>query len=626
MIFKRPKKGELFSEVFQDIYWSTEGGLEEKKYIFLEGNDLENKFKSEKNFSILELGFGAGLNFFTTLELFAKNRKQDSKLNYISCEKYLLDEKTHREVLNDFPEIEVYTDNFFQKYKDLNPRYIEVHFPEFGVNLQILKGDALTNLKELETEIDCFYLDGFSPSKNPELWNKEIFFELARIGKENSSFATYSVSRSVKDALTESGFEWKESKGFGKKKGMLSGKLKNKLNRSNILSKEYSKRNHTKKIAIIGAGLAGSSVAYRLARLGYSIDLYDKKNSYAMAASGNKAAIFSPIHSIDRTPLSTLGEISYYDLLDEVEILKKDKNLEFQKTGVEEYYLIEEKDRIQKGIESHHWDSEIAYIKESNKDSKYFSVFYPNSGWLNPISLVKARLETIPKLETFFETEILSIKKLENEWELVSNKGKKVYEQIVFASSIEQIYSDYFKLPIRSFRGQVTEFKDQNFEKNVIIFDTGYQIPLEDSVLLGATYDREESEEPSAKLSNLLKERHQKFFTEKTLGDILSERIGFRATTPDHLPIAGRIYDEKEIKNKFQEIWKTNFKYNEMLPILDGLYLLTGLGSRGVLFSGILGEHIASLVYGKNSPIPNSVHSNIHPARFFFRDLKRKRI
>ena len=218
-IFSTPR-----SLYFDDIYYNVDGGLAEKYYVFIDGNNLPQRFEnSEKNFNILELGFGTGLSFLLTAIEFAKF-DTPYELNFTSTELYPLDINEIEIALRNWTEL--YSNKITQTFLDLYKKSDltkDIKIKLGNVNLHILVGDARETLKTVNEMQDCFYLDGFAPSKNPVMWGENVFSQVKRLAAENSTATTYSVSRLVKDILTFAGFKYSKRKGFGKKREMIIG-------------------------------------------------------------------------------------------------------------------------------------------------------------------------------------------------------------------------------------------------------------------------------------------------------------------------------------------------------------------------------------------------------------------
>jgi tRNA 5-methylaminomethyl-2-thiouridine biosynthesis bifunctional protein len=212
------------SNNFGDIYYDIEDGLAEKHYVFIKGNNLISKFNQmNEDFNILELGFGTGLSFLLTALEFSKINSK-FKLNFTSTELYPLNFADINKALSNWQDL--YNTNivttFLEQYKNADlTKDIIINID--NIKLTILVGDVQKTLKNLDTKQDCFYFDGFSPTLNPIMWSEDVFMQIARLGKQNSSFSTYSASRIVKDIVTFAGFSYTKQKGFGKKRDMLIG-------------------------------------------------------------------------------------------------------------------------------------------------------------------------------------------------------------------------------------------------------------------------------------------------------------------------------------------------------------------------------------------------------------------
>lgn len=212
------------STAFDDIYYNVDGGLEEKKYVFIQANKLPIKFAELSNdINVLELGFGTGLSFLLTALEYNKHNA-NYNLNFTSTELYPLSYTELDSALAVWEDLykESFVQKFLEEYKKVDlSKNIEIKID--NINLTILIGDARETLKTLKTKQHCFYLDGFAPSKNPVMWGEEVFAEISRLAEVNSSATTYACSRQVKDILNFAGFEFYKQKGFGKKREMIIG-------------------------------------------------------------------------------------------------------------------------------------------------------------------------------------------------------------------------------------------------------------------------------------------------------------------------------------------------------------------------------------------------------------------
>jgi tRNA U34 5-methylaminomethyl-2-thiouridine-forming methyltransferase MnmC len=202
------------SRAFDDPYFSLGGGLAETRHVFLSGNNLPERFRD--GFHIAELGFGTGLNLLATLLA----HQGEGHLSYTSFEAFPLPAPDIARALTAFPETSQIAQPFLTQW---GAGATTLHFP--NLTATVILGDARETLPRWEGKADAWFLDGFSPAKNPELWSPEILTEVARHTKPEGTFATYTAAGHVRRALTDAGFTVTRQPGFGTKRHMTTGHL-----------------------------------------------------------------------------------------------------------------------------------------------------------------------------------------------------------------------------------------------------------------------------------------------------------------------------------------------------------------------------------------------------------------
>lgn len=215
-------KGAPRSKHFNDVYFSAVDGLAETNYVFLEKNNLPENWKDKEQFVICETGFGTGLNFLAAWKLWDKTTKPDQRLHFISIEKFPLSADQIKNYLepwaNEFPD---HLDQMLNHYPILTPGFHRLNFE--NITLTLIFDDANQALPRLNANVDCWFLDGFKPSENPDMWSDTVFQTMANLSQEGTSFATFTAAGFVKRGLREAGFDVKKVKGFGTKRDMLIG-------------------------------------------------------------------------------------------------------------------------------------------------------------------------------------------------------------------------------------------------------------------------------------------------------------------------------------------------------------------------------------------------------------------
>lgn len=214
-----------FSKQFQDIYFSTEDGLAETEYVFLTQNHLATRMGDSENLTIIETGFGSGLNFLCTWKLWQECAKNNTRLNFVSIEKYPLKPEDLAQSLSLFPTLDTLSQQVIAQYQ---PNTLGLHCLDFAsgkIHLQLWIGDVSDILPQLNTPADAWFLDGFAPTKNPDMWQSDLFKHMARLSKPQTTFSTFTSAGIVRRGLQSAGFQVHKISGFGKKREMLCGEF-----------------------------------------------------------------------------------------------------------------------------------------------------------------------------------------------------------------------------------------------------------------------------------------------------------------------------------------------------------------------------------------------------------------
>ncbi|MEP2027398.1 MAG: tRNA (5-methylaminomethyl-2-thiouridine)(34)-methyltransferase MnmD [Paracoccaceae bacterium] len=206
------------STQFDDPYFSLENGLEETRHVFLQGSDLPARFRD--GFHIAELGFGTGLNFFATCQSWTESKLQ-GHLFYTSFEAFPMTTNDMSKALNAFPELSGTAAALIANWNGKSgPQQVAQH-----ISLNLVVGDARNTLPKWCGQADAWFLDGFSPAKNPELWEPSLMCAVADHTAPGGTVATYTAAGSVRRGLEEAGFAVTRSKGYGRKRHMTQAVL-----------------------------------------------------------------------------------------------------------------------------------------------------------------------------------------------------------------------------------------------------------------------------------------------------------------------------------------------------------------------------------------------------------------
>lgn len=305
-------QGQPLSSAYDDVYFSRESGLEETRYVFLQHNRLVERFTALREHDCMvvgETGFGTGLNFLCCWQLFERQAPSDARLHFISAERFPLQPTDLQQALALWPELEDYSRELLHAYQVIQPGMQTLLLAGGRVPLTLLVGEACEQLAQLDGQVDAWFLDGFAPAKNPDMWTETLFSQLARLSAPGATLATFTSAGFVRRGLQAAGFAMQRTPGFGRKREMLCGQLENAplAEWQAPWFARPSRRLSAKKHAIVvGAGLAGCATARSLANRGWQVTVLEREARIAGQASGNAQGMLYLKLSAAHTPLSQL--------------------------------------------------------------------------------------------------------------------------------------------------------------------------------------------------------------------------------------------------------------------------------------------------------------------------------
>src|SRR5689334_19499568 len=220
---ERSESGTPYSSEFGDIYHSEAGGLAQARYVFLGGNDLPNRWRGREAFTILETGFGLGLNFLAAWDAWRADPQRCARLHFASVERRPFDRAQLAQALAPFTELAPLATALERGWPAPLAGFHRIHFDGGRVILTLLFGEAEALLPQLVARPDAFFLDGFAPARNPGMWSPAVVRELARLAAPDATLATWTVAGGVRSALIDAGFSVEKRPGFAGKREMLAG-------------------------------------------------------------------------------------------------------------------------------------------------------------------------------------------------------------------------------------------------------------------------------------------------------------------------------------------------------------------------------------------------------------------
>lgn len=485
---------------FGDIYFSTDGGLDETRSVFLTGCGLPERWHDKTVFTVAELGFGSGLNFLATWQLWTKTAKPKQRLHFVSIEKFPFDCTQLTRALSAWPELEPLSQQLITQWPG---RVKGLHRLNFGpVTLTLVHEDVMAGLDQIDNlKADAWFLDGFSPSGNPAMWSEVVMERIARCTAPGARLATFSVAGAVRNALQQAGFTVRKMPGFGRKRHRLEADYQGNM---------PIDRTQIEHALIVGAGIAGRSLARSLHQRHLAFDIIDDYKQ--PAASGNPAALVKPRFDLQDRPESRFFLSAY---------------LHAQRSYPEKAIL----------------DTGIRQLPKSEKDTLRFQKL------INLCPLGEGHLDWKEDALWIESATVIDPSKIFDDFDIREEtfdpkKNYSKYSHMFLASGygIRQLAPE---LGLRFSRGQLS------WAKPIWTRPTaygGYAINLDGAALVGATHDRLDERDPfelreTDDIRNL-----------SALADISGQtvhplnrtsRASTRVTTADTLPLLAELTPKK---------------------------------------------------------------------------------
>ncbi len=642
--------GQPFSVDFDDVYFSRESGLAETRYVFLEHNRLAERWAElgdQSSFCIVETGFGTGLNFLCAWQLWDAAAPIGARLHFISTEKFPLHPDDMRRALALWPELGPWVDQLLAQYDDLAPGWHRLSLAGGRVTLTLLVGDLLETLVELDASVDAWFLDGFAPARNPEMWTPALYLQMARLSAPNASLATFTAVGHVKRGLQEAGFGMRKVSGYGRKRHMLCGTRNDE--RPSVWAApwfaRHSRRPSQRHALVIGAGLAGCCTAWALARRGWTVQVLERHSNPAAEASGNPQGILYCKLSPHQTPLSRFVQSSYaYSLRLLREVLPQSE-FTWKACGVLQLASGPKEEARLRALASQGYPEGFLHGVDRAEASELAGVtvpagglFFPQAGWVHPPALCRALLEH-PSISLLANAEVTRLAQDAEGWRALDASGALLAAApvvVVSGAADTRQLEALAHLPLKAIRGQITHLPatDQSQALRTVLCAEGYVSPAragEHHIGASFRFDRLDSE-PSAEenLSNL--DLLEKLSPElagylsggAADGAALRARAALRCSTPDYLPLIGPVVNASRFCEQYAPLGKdASRRLEDPAPWLEGLYVNAAHGSRGLISCPLSGELIAAWLENEPLPLPRPVAEAVHPSRFLLRNLIR---
>jgi len=652
------------STLFDDIYRSrgfhgADRGLLQARHVFLQGCGLWSAegtplaWQGQRQWHVLETGFGLGLSFLATWQAWQRDPQRPDRLFFTSIEAWPVSAQDILRSAAAWPELQPLADTLAKAWRGLLPGVHRLVFEGGRVQLTLCIGPVDKMLRELDVAADSVFLDGFSPEVNPEMWSLHTLKAVARLCRIGTRAASWCVKRSVREELTQCGFEVARTDGLPPKAHRLEAVFRPAWTPRSRLrvgtAGAVSDRDETRpdqigsmpdQIAVgdrscngrtalvLGAGLSGSAVACSLARRGWAVTVLDAGDGVGAGASGLPAGLTVPHVSPDDSVLSRITRAGVRATLQRcAELLPQGSDWAW--TGVLEH-RVEGKRALPEGpawpAQGHEWSTpaRAENIAKAGLPPDAQALWHGMAAWLRPRQLVAAQLAT-PGITVQWGARVQALRRGVRGWQALDAHGQVLAEaeQLIVAGGYDTLallsaLPHALTLPLNPLRGQISmgaltdlpQSRRQNWPEVPVnghgSFISGVPLPPawggQPGWYLGSTFERactepvvrdEDHAANHARLATLLPGLSEAMQPAFAPGRVMAW-AGVRCTLPDRLPAVG-LPDPGR--------W-------------PGLQVCTGMGARGISLSVLGGELIAAQVEGEPLPLEASLLPRLSALRF----------
>lgn len=585
------------SSRFGDVYFNREDGLAESRHVFLRPNRLAERFEAvpaEGSFVVAESGFGTGLNFLATWQAWREHAtNQSATLHFVSVERFPLQRDDLVRALALWPELASLAAELADKYPPMTRGAHRILLDGGRVRLTLYLGDIKEAWQGLQFKADAWFLDGFSPACNPEMWLDQALAMIKAHSKPGATLATFTSVSRVRRALESAGFLMSISPGFGRKRDMLAGTLPAEVSPNH----DHIPRT----VAIIGAGIAGCLLARNLAERGIPVTLIDSATGPGAGASGNRQGatyVKLGVEFNDQTELALTA------LCFSQRFYTRFHDQYWHPTGLLQLAWSEqEQDRQRRFLNRNAYPAEVFYPVDQHQAEQLTGVptltgglWFPGSGWLEPAKLC-AELAAHPLIRQQFQTDVQQLQRLANAWSIKPATGPEmVSDRVVICAGhlTPSLLPVSGRFRLKTIRGQVTHLESQSLTSpRSVICGPRYLNPAHGGVaVVGATFDlRDDNPDPTvASHKQNLKELTDLLpgILKDTVGleESVEGRVSFRCATHDYQPVADELCDSEG-------------------QVSPNLFMFTGLGSKGLTYAPLLAEYLADRLSAQPQCLPS---------------------
>lgn len=632
--------GTPFSEKFGDVYHSAQSGPDQARHVFLHGNDLPHRWAGTRLFTIVETGFGLGLNFMATCAAWRSDPERSERLHFVSVERHPFVRDDLATLHARYPEFKRQSAGICAAWPPTIAGVHRLHLDDERITLTLVFADVIEALRDLSLGADAFYLDGFAPDRNPAMWSPAVMKALAHLARPGATLATYTTARAVRDALAAAGFAVERAIGYGRKREMLTGRF---APRWSIRYPPSARTEWPERSAlVVGAGLAGAAMAERLASRGWRVDILDRSGAAAGGAPGLSAGVIQPHLSRDDCILSRFTRASF--------LYAHSRRLPFE---VDQPALTRppcgvlqiaddasHEARMADALAALAYPAEYAQLlsrdaagSRAGRPVRAGGWWIPMGDWARPLAVVRAQLTAarqarMPASQTTFHREVAALRRAGERWRALDAYGAEIASApvVVLANACDATrLVDLAPAPLQRVAGQLTFFPASCGAPRTVVCGRGYVLPeLDGNVVTGASYDLDDDAmqpDDARHAANL--RRAERLLPGITLEvDItrLRGEVGMRCVARDRMPMVGPMVDMDRARAIADTL---SGAHASDMPRLPGLFCAIAFASRGLAWTALAAECVASQLEGEPLPLEATLVDAIDPGRFAVKRARR---
>ena len=540
------------SHDFGDIYFSVEGGLEETRAVYLTACGLPERWAepqfAQRTFVVGELGFGTGLNFLALWQMWKAHKQDGQRLHYVSVEKFPLSHDDLKRALTAWPSLKDEAAALLALWPG-RVRGTHILHLGGGLTLTLCHDDVDAALAGLSMRADAWFLDGFSPAKNPQMWRETVMERVGALSARGARIGTFTAAGFVRKGLAAAGFNVRKTEGFGRKRHRLEA----------VMPVHRIRKRPPIAPVIIGGGIAGASLAAAFARRGIRATIIDADDG--TAASGNAAAIIKPRLDRQDSPLARFALCSYLYALQT-----------YGRAGaVISQGVTHAPQTPEQILRFKSLAAEPALPPEHMQLSEE-SMIFPKAQVIDPD---KARAALTDGVLRVFGRAVTYRRKAQR-FEVLDANGDvlAVGSPLIFAAGAGvRGISAFDSLALRYSRGQISWARAEG--QDAVLTYGGYAVPLGQHMLLGATHARLTEDDPY--IPNPEDDAHN--------------FEAYRAATGRAAAPALRA-SRASVRVNSKTTWPV------IAELETGVFAMTGLGSRGFVFAPLMAEMLAAELCG----------------------------